>query len=318
MSGDIRTGFGTQTKGVYPIAATPFTQDGAVDWDSLDRLTDYYQQCGASGMTILGILGEAQKLEPEESREIARRVIARSSVPVVVGVSNPSFAVMRRLAREAMDMGASGVMVAPAPHLRADEHTLAYFANVVEAIGAETPWCLQDYPLTLSVVMSVPLIRRIMEAYPSCVMLKAEDWPGLEKISALRRLQAEDKLRPFSILTANGGIFLDLEYERGADGSMTGYALTDMLVRLDRLQRDKQRDAAHDLFGAHLPLIRCEQQPGVGLAVRKYLLMRRGVIGNDIQRKPGSSLSPQGRAEIDYLLQRLLKADPDSASGFSV
>ncbi|WP_136685523.1 dihydrodipicolinate synthase family protein [Falsirhodobacter xinxiangensis] len=301
--------FGTQTKGVYPIAATPFTPDGGVDWDSLDRLTDFYQDAGATGITILGILGEAQKLEPEESREIARRVVRRSRVPVVVGVSSPGFAAMRTLAREAMEAGAAGVMVAPASHLRSDEQIAAYFSQAVDAIGADVPWALQDYPLTLSVILSVPMITRIMEAHPSCVMLKAEDWPGLEKISALRKRQAEG-LRAFSILTANGGMFLDFEPERGSDGAMTGYAFPDMLVDLDRLHRSGERGAAHDLFDAHLPLIRFEQQPGVGLAIRKYVLMKRGAIACDIQRKPGTALTAQGRAEVDYLLERLARRDP--------
>jgi 4-hydroxy-tetrahydrodipicolinate synthase len=302
--------FGVDAKGVYPIAATPFNADMSIDYGSVDRLTEFYQDAGATGMTILGILGEAQKLEPEESLTIARRVIARSRVPVVVGVSNPSFAAMRRLAREAMDAGAAGVMLAPASHLRSDEQIAAYFNHAVEAIGPDVPWALQDYPLTLSVILSVPMISRIMKEHPSCVMLKAEDWPGLEKISAIRKLQAAGDLRKFSILTANGGLFLDFEPERGSDGAMTGYAFPDMLVELDRLHREGERDAAHDLFDAHLPLIRFEQQQGVGLAVRKYVLMRRGAITSDVQRSPRSSLTPTGRSEVDYLLERLARKDP--------
>ena len=302
--------FGTETKGVYPIAATPFHPDGALDLDGVDRLTDFYQEAGATGMTILGILGEAQKLEPEESRMIARRVVARSRVPVIVGVSAPGFTAMRALAREAMEAGAAGVMVAPAPHLRSDEQIAAWFAQAIEAIGPDVPWALQDYPLTLSVILSVPMIARLMAEHPSCVMLKAEDWPGLDKISALRRLQAEGSLRPFSILTANGGLFLDLEHGRGSDGAMTGYAFPDMLCELIALQARGETEAAHDLFDAHLPLIRYEQQPGIGLSARKYVLMRRGVIGCDIQRKPGAPLSAAGRAEVDHLLARLARRDP--------
>jgi 4-hydroxy-tetrahydrodipicolinate synthase len=302
--------FGVDTRGIYPIAATPFNADMSVDYNSIDRLTEFYQDAGATGMTILGILGEAQKLEPEESLAIARRVISRSRVPVVVGASNPSFAAMRRLAREAMDAGAAGVMLAPASHLRSDEQIAVYFNHAVEAIGPDVPWALQDYPLTLSVILSVPMISHIMKEHPSCVMLKAEDWPGLEKISTIRKLQAAGDLRKFSILTANGGLFLDFEPERGSDGAMTGYAFPDTLVELDRLHREGERDAAHDLFDAHLPLIRFEQQQGVGLAVRKYVLMRRGAIASDVQRSPRSSLTPTGRSEVDYLLERLGRKDP--------
>jgi 4-hydroxy-tetrahydrodipicolinate synthase len=296
--------------GVYAIAATPFHADGRLDLESLERLTDFYVEKGATGLTILGIMGEAGKLEMEESLEITRRVVKRVDVPVVVGVSAPGFAAMRRLARDAMEIGASGVMIAPQPSLRTDDQIVGYFAQAVEAVGTDVPFVLQDYPLTLAVQMTPGVIRRIVMDNPSCVMLKHEDWPGLEKISALRRFQKEGTLRDLSILTGNGALFLDFEMERGADGAMTGYAFPDMLADVVRLMKAGERDAAHDLFDAHLPLVRYEQQQGVGLAVRKYVLMKRGAIACDAQRKPGSSLTPAAKAEVDYLLARLAKTDP--------
>jgi 4-hydroxy-tetrahydrodipicolinate synthase len=145
-------------------------------------------------------------------------------------------------------------------------------------------------------------------------MLKHEDWPGLEKISALRSFEREGTLRTISILTGNGGLFFDFELERGADGAMTGYAFPDMLVDVVKLSRSGQRDKAHDLFDAHLPLIRYEQQQGIGLAVRKYVLHKRGAIAYDSQRAPGSSLTAKGRAEVDYLLSRLAQHDPRASA----
>src|SRR3569833_1503230 len=138
-------------------------------------------------------------------------------------------------------------------------------------------------------------------------MLKHEDWPGLEKITALRNFQKDGSLRPLSILTGNGGLFLDFEMERGADGAMTGYAFPDMLVDVVRLSKEGKRDAAHDLFDAHLPLVRYEQQQGVGLAVRKYVMARRGLIASSAQRKPGGALDGKARAEVDYLLSRVAR-----------
>src|SRR5690606_13510216 len=107
--------FSTQSRGVYAIATTPFLDDGSLDKPSIDRLTDFYQDSGCTGITILGIMGEAPKLEPDESRAIIRQVVGRSRVPVIVGVSAPGLAAMRSLARDAMDMGAAGVMIAPTP-----------------------------------------------------------------------------------------------------------------------------------------------------------------------------------------------------------
>lgn len=300
--------------GVFPIAPTPFNPDGTVDQASTDRLFAFYDGIGADGTTVLGIMGEAPKLEPEESLAIVRSAVRNMpGKPVIVGVSAPGFAAMRSLARQSIELGAAAVMIAPPPSLRTDDQITGYYAQAVEAIGDDIPFVIQDYPLTLSVVMTPAVIARIVMANPSCVMLKHEDWPGLEKISALRKFQADGSMRPISILTGNGGLFLDFEMERGADGAMTGYAFPEMLIDVVRLQKAGRRDEAHDLFDAHLPLLRYEQQPGVGLAVRKYTMMRRGILGHEAQRKPGAALGATAKAEVDYLLARLARRDPRAA-----
>ena len=169
---------------------------------------------------------------------------------------------------------------------------------------------LQDYPLTLTVIFTPAVIRKIVMDNPSCVMLKHEDWPGLEKISALRAFQKDGSLRPLSDpRPAMAALFLDFEMERGADGAMTGYAFPELLIDVVKLSKAGKRDAAHDLFDAHLPLIRYEQQPGAGLAVRKYVLQKRGVIASSAQRKPGSSITATAKAEVDYLLSRVARVD---------
>jgi len=85
--------------GVYVIAATPFTDDGAVDSASVDRLIDFYLSHGVAGVTVLGIMGEAPKLTHAESVALTRQVVQRAKLPVVVGVSAPGFASMGALAR---------------------------------------------------------------------------------------------------------------------------------------------------------------------------------------------------------------------------
>ena len=301
----------SDARGVYPIAPTPFFDDGRIDTASIDRLTDFYLQCGATGITVLGQLGEAPKLEHQESIAAARQMILRASgLPVVVGVSAPGFAAMRALTHEVMAHGAAGVMIAPPNTLRTDDQIVGYFRQAVEAIGADVPFVLQDYPLTFSVQMTPGVIRRIASELPSCAMLKHEDWPGLEKISALRAFEREGTMRHLPILCGNNGLFLDYEMERGADGANTGYAFPDMLCDVVRLSAAGQREEAHDLFDAHLPLLRYEQQPGVGLAVRKYVLQRRGLLSSSAQRKPAAILTPAARAEVDHLLGRLARHDP--------
>jgi len=255
-------------------------------------------------------LGEAPKIDAEESLSIVKRICSRFNRPVIVGVSAPGFASMRTLARASMDLGAAGVMIAPPNTLRTDDQIVNYYSQASAAIGEDIPFVIQDYPLTFSVQMTTQVIRRIVQENKACVMLKHEDWPGLEKISSLRSFQREGSMREIAILCGNGGLFLDFELERGADGANTGYAFPDMLIDVVRLQSKGERDKAHDLFDAHLPLLRYEQQPGVGLAVRKYVMMRRGILSSDAQRRPASPLTAMAKAETDYLLERLARSDP--------
>ncbi|MCJ8510322.1 dihydrodipicolinate synthase family protein [Rhizobium lemnae] len=295
------------SKGVYIIAVTPFKDDGAIDTASVDRMIDFYFDKGADGLTILGIMGEAPKLTQQESIAITKQVLARSAGrPVIVGVSAPGLAAIGELTKAVMDLGAAGVMVAPPGSLRTDDQIIGYYRNVVTTIGEDVPFVLQDFPLVTGVQISPRTIGAIIEALPSMVMLKHEDWPGLDKISELRAAEAAGRRR-ISILCGNGGVFLPEEMARGADGAMTGFAFPEMMVNVCQLARAGNLDRAQDLFDAYLPLARFEQQPGLGLAVRKYVLEKRGVISSQAQRRPGAALGAKAVAEVDRLLLRLEK-----------
>jgi 4-hydroxy-tetrahydrodipicolinate synthase len=289
--------------GVFVIAVTPFHPDGRIDMDSCDSMVDFYLEAGATGLTVLGMMGEAPKLTVDESRDVVARILARvdGRVPVVVGVSAPGFAQIDALTRMVMDLGAAGVMVAPPGTLRTDDQIVTYYTQVAELLG-DAPFVLQDFPLVTGVQIAPGVIARIVNDLPTCVCLKHEDWPGLEKIAALR---AEGMLtRRISILCGNGGLFLPEEMARGADGAMTGFAYPEMMVSVVEQMGRGDMDRAQDIFDAYLPLARFEQQPGLGLAIRKYTLARRGIIAHDTLRKPGASLTAAAKAEVDRLIAR--------------
>jgi 4-hydroxy-tetrahydrodipicolinate synthase len=295
-------------RGVYLITVTPFTDDGALDLVSADRMVDFCLERGVSGLTVLGIMGEANKLTAEESRIFVARVLARVAgrVPVVVGASASGFAAMRELSEAVMAQGAAGVMVAPVATLRTDDQIVAYFEMVTETLGPEVPWVLQDHPVATGAQMSAGVIQRVLKSSPTCVMLKHEDCPGLAKLSALRAASERGDVPRVSILCGNGGgLFLPEELSRGADGAMTGFAYPEMMVEVCRAHAAGRIDAAHDVFDAYLPLARYEQQSGIGLAVRKLLLVQRGAIKSARVRKPGPVLSAADRADIARLVERL-------------
>lgn len=295
--------------GVFVIAATPFAEDGSLDLDSTDRMVDFYLGCGVAGMTILGIMGEAPKLSGEEAAAFARRVLDRTSgrVPVVVGVSAAGLDPMKALAQTVIGVGAAGVMVAPMQGLGAEDRVAAYFAQVCRVLGEGVPVCFQDYPQTTGVKVSVETILRLTTENPQIVMLKHEDWPGLTKLSRVRAESGAGEVPRLSILTGNSALFLPQEMARGADGAMTGFAYPEMMVQVVERHGAGDRDGAEDLFDAYLPLVRYEQQLGLGLAIRKETLRRRGAIASARLRAPGPAMTPLDHDELTRLIARLEK-----------
>lgn len=289
-------------KGVFTIAATPFLPDGALDTESLDTMTDFYMEKGATGLTILGIMGEAGKLSASESATVIERICARATVPVIVGVSAPGFAQIEATTEVAMAKGAAGVMVAPPSSLRTDAQITGYYRTLGERLG-DIPWVIQDFPLVTGVQIDPKVILQIVKDNSACVMLKHEDWPGLEKIAALRAA-SDAGSRRISILCGNGGQFLLEEMIRGADGAMTGFAYPEMMRDVTTLMSAGDETAARDIFDAYLPLVRYESQPGLGLAIRKYILAKRGAIAHATVRAPGPKLSDAAIAEIETLIAR--------------
>jgi 4-hydroxy-tetrahydrodipicolinate synthase len=294
-------------RGVYIISATPFDHAGALDLASLDRLIGFYIEAGVHGITILGMMGEAQKLTFDEQRTVIDRVLSQvaGEVPVVVGVSSPGLANVAALAQDAMSEGAAGVMIAPAAGLATDERIEGYLRQAAEAVGYDVPIVLQDYPQATGVHISVPLFNQLVEAISQIKVLKHEDCPGLAKITRIRKTAARDDLRRLSILIGNGGLYFPLELARGADGAMTGFAYAEVMVEVYNRFAAGDREEAFDLFDAYLPLIRYEQQPGIGLAIRKELLHRRGLIDSPTLRSPGAALDRDDQEELAAITAHL-------------
>jgi 4-hydroxy-tetrahydrodipicolinate synthase len=195
--------------------------------------------------------------------------------------------------------------VAPIGGLRTDEQIVNYFTLLCDRLGPDIPVVLQDYPQSTNVYFSVATVERIIETCPQVVMFKHEDCPGLAKLTRIREGGDNGSHRRVSILVGNGGLYFPQELARGADGAMTGFAYPDMLVEVWRLFGAGNAGAGEDLFDLYLPLLRHEQQPGFGLAVRKEILRRRGFIASSFVRAPGPKLTRPDLTELDWLMARL-------------
>ena len=292
--------------GIYNILATPFTGQLEVDYASLRRLVDFQLDRGADGLTILGVLGEAAKLTIDERTRVMETVleVVAGRVPVIVGASHPDAAQRVALSKAAVTAGALGVMIAPPPMPgHTDDDLIALYAEVAAAVDA--PIVVQDFPPVNNVIMTPDMLARLAEQIPNARTIKLEDPPLMEKISAIRA-----RTDQVAILGGLGGMFLLEELWRGAAGTMTGFAFTEILVAVYQAWQAGDRARAEAIFDHYLPLIRYENQPVINLTIRKELLFRRGAIDTPLLRAPFAPIDAYTLDELTWILARVGIADP--------
>lgn len=290
------------SRGVHTVVPTPFSADGSVDFDSLTRVLEMVDADGVDGVVILGVMGEAPRLLPAERQAIITRTMQTvgGRLDVIVGATNPGCAGTRALARAAQEAGATGVLISPPKLDRPDSDAIvSYFQYVGDGLDVEI--VLQDHPASTGVHTSVDLIARLAAEVDQIGSIKMEDPPTPLKVTEIRE-RAPASLRIFGGL---GGVFMYEELARGADGTMTGFAFPSVLVEIERLYTSGETDAARAVFDKHLPLIRYEFQPVVGLSVRKYAYKLRGAIECELVREPALQLDEASRAEVTEMINRL-------------
>lgn len=288
-------------RGVYHILTTPFTTDGEIDEASLRRLVAAVIEMEVDGITALGVAGEAQKLSDAERRRVVEIVIEVSAgrVPIIVGVTRDGTQATIAACREAAQLGAAGLMVAPPTFVQPGPGLSSHFRAVGESTGL--PLILQDYPPANGVTLSPEAMAGLVEAVPTITTIKLEDPPTGQRISRTLALVGERA----SIVGGSGGVYLLHELRAGSTGTMTGFAYPEVLLAIWRCWRDGDRQAAAELYYRYLPLLLFEGQPKIGLAIRKEILRRRGLIATATVRQPGPSLDGRTLADLIKTLHAL-------------
>ena len=292
--------------GIFNILATPFTTDTALDLDSLRKLVEFQLDKGAYGLTILGVLGEAAKMNVDERRQVVETVIdtVAGRVPVVVGTSHDELATCISLSKAAFASGAAGVMIAPPRMVKpTDDQIIGLYSDIAAQI--DQPIVVQDFPPVNGVIMSADMLAKLADKIPNARYLKLEDPPLMEKIGAIR--ERTDK---FEIFGGLGGMFLLEELRRGASGTMTGFAFTEILVAIYEAFEKGDSLRAETIFDKYLPLIRYENQPIINLTIRKEILFRRGAMATPTLRNPFVPIDAGTHDEIGWVLKRVGITDP--------
>lgn len=292
----------TGLEGIQFMMPTPFDERGGVDEESIPALVDLAVKAGCRGVVCLGVTGEASRLTDTERRLVSERVIreVRRRLTVTIGTSatGTEMAVQRSL--QAADLGATAVMVAPAPVAKQNlEAVFGYYKAVASAVNI--PIVVQDYPKESNVFMPANFIARLCQELEEVKYLKLEDPPTPPKVTAIKKLTGES----LGIFGGLGGTFLYEELIRGACGTMTGFAYPEILVRIYNHVSQGEPGKAAELFYRYLPLIRYEFQEGIGLSLRKEVLKRRGLLGCARVRHPGTEIDEVTRQELFQLLDAL-------------
>jgi 4-hydroxy-tetrahydrodipicolinate synthase len=288
-------------RGVFNITSTPFHPDGSLDTASVASLTNFTIDRGVHGMTILGVLGEADKLNDHERDDVISTTIeaAGGRVPVCVGTTHAGTDGCVAFSRRAQELGAGAVMVAPPRLARPTHAALArHYLTVADAITI--PVVVQDHPTSSGVLMDVDFLASLGEQSPRCRCVKLEDEPSPVKIGQL--LKANPSLRVFGGL--GGNMFLE-ELRRGAVGTMTGFGFPEILVQIYLAFTAGRQDEAAAIFYRYCPLIRFENQPRINLPIRKHIYYLRGAMTSSQARFPVAPLDEGTLADLDDLLRRL-------------
>ena len=286
-------------QGVSPILPTPFDDQGAVDVPSLRRLIDYQMTLGVSGVSILGFMGENDKLSDAERGLITRTVVEQAAGEIDVWVGVRALGTMGAVeaAKKVEENGANAVFVAPV-NIQNDDALYHHYRSVGEAI--DIPQMIHDYPPSFQVNLSAELIAQLGRD-GICPYIKLEDAPIGPKLTKIRELSADS----IGIFGGLGGIYFLEELERGALGIMTGFSFSDVLVRIFNQYRSGDHEAAAATFNQYAGLIRYEFQPGIGLALRKHVYHRRSIFSSPFVRQPiGLALNDYDRMEYERVITR--------------
>ena len=288
--------------GVFPILVTPFDDHEELDLQSFAKVVRFMVEIGVDGVTILGVLGEANRLVDTEREQLIRAAVdaADDRIPVIVGTSHTGTRAALQLSQMAESLGASGVMLTPSRQpVPNEERIFEYFQQV--AAGISIPIVAQDHPASTQVHMSVPLLLRLVREIPQVACIKEEATPTPPKIRTLRAGMQE---RSVTILTGLGALYGRFDLESGSDGFMTGFAFPEVLQALVQARNTGRQEDVRQLYQRFLPLIVFEQQPG--LAVRKEIYRCRGLITGSRVRHPGASIDAAASEQLQSILDTVL------------
>jgi 2-keto-3-deoxy-L-arabinonate dehydratase len=290
--------------GVFPVAPTPFLDNGDLDLEGMKRVLDCMIDQGVDGICVLANYSEQFVLTDEERETLTQLCLAHVAgrVPVIVTVSHFSTRIAADRAARAHRAGAAMLMLMPPYHgatLRADEtRMIEHFQRIADA--APIPIMLQDAPLS-GVALSVPSMVRLAEAVPQVCYFKIETPGTAAKLRGLIAAGGNAVIGPWD---GEESITLMADLDAGATGTMSSALLPDLIKPVVQHHAAGRRAEAAAQYAKILPLINYENRQ-CGLRATKSVMMEGKVIRSDHVRHPLDPIHPATRAGLLELAQEL-------------
>ena len=288
-----------EIKGVHYILLTPFKEDESIDEDSLRNIVDFQLKANVQGLAILGFMGEVHKMTDSEKARVIEIVVdeVNGKIPISVGVRAFSTHTAIFQSQEAQKLGASSVFVAPL-NIQDDEVLFEFYSRIAQNV--DIPVIIHDYPISFNTVLSPALITRLNQK-GGINFLKLEDYPSGQKLSKIKEM-TNGKIK---ILGGMGGLYYLEELQRGAEGIMTGFCYVEVLVKIYEKVKNGNIEGAEKTFDHYMPLIRYDMQLKLGMAIRKYVYYKRGIIASNTVRHPAPVLDRYTEKELERIVERV-------------
>ena len=275
-----------ELKGICPIIATPFTQEGLVDYDSLQNEISWLADEGCHAVTLFGIAGEYYKLSDEEAEKMTRVVIDvchKKGIPSIISVTQHATETAVRRAKLYEEWGADYLMLLPPFFLKPG--AAAIYEHMKQVCSAvKIPVVVQYAPEQTGVAIAPEVMAKLRNDCKTKLYYKIECKPAGGYISSLLRITENS----VGVLIGNAGYQFIECFDRGAIGAMPGSSMSDLYIQIYERYTQGDRKGAMELHGGVLlPFLNhIRQNVEMIIAYEKRILFRRGVIATDYCRKP--------------------------------
>lgn len=232
-------------EGIIPYLVSPIKENGDVNTEELERLSNDLVEKGVSGLCALGSCGEYPYLTREQKQSVVKtvvRVSKKHNIPAIAGVCGYSERQAIEEAQSFRQLGVDGIVLMIQTYFPLDDDMIAHFIRSVAESVPDIQVILYSNPKYMHFNFNIPIFRKIVDLKNVNYFKDASGNTGF-----LMTLTNVFKDR-FKIFSASAHIPLFV-FELGGKGWMAGPAcvIPEESVELYTLYKNGKREEAMSL-----------------------------------------------------------------------